>query len=132
MVWNSVIAMTIVDVLIFLTVVMAFRNYFKHRKQIDASGGVTGAMWILFGLSTVALFYLGDFVTMHVFPLFTSRADSRAAMMFMHQHLAWYFMTAAIVSLMLGFRSSSATTVLLLNKLREKQDELARIIHGAA
>lgn len=124
-IWDSIVAMTIIDILIVVGVCVSIKSHYAHRTRLVAAGSARGTIAVLFGLSMIALFFLADLVTMHVYPLFASYADAMQAMEFLHLNISWLMFALAITFLVAGMVSINRANAALVDDLRKSRADLA-------
>ncbi len=89
MIWNSVVLMTVIDVLIVGMTVFTWFIYFRHRTTLDRLDLTTGMVISLTGLTIIGLFYLADLATMFVLPSFMPMKTAMAVMRDLHLNYMW-------------------------------------------
>ncbi len=99
MIWQSVVTMTIIDVIVILLTLGSSVLLFRNRQLLSQLGGLFPAAIIIGALATLALMYLYDFATMHLFPIFLGTERSMALMR--EFHLGYIWIGIVIVSLLL-------------------------------
>jgi len=101
MIINSIVAMTIIDVVIITLTLFACWNFYKYRptlKQLQLSR----ALFIcLSGLITIAIFYFADLYTMFVMPLYMPMSEAMDNMRILHFDYQW-ILAIVCVSLIVG------------------------------
>ena len=78
MIWESIVLMTIIDLLIILVSLASLWMLFIQRSKLTKSGFIFGSSVVVAGLIAVGLFYAVDLFTMFVLPLLTTRAAARS------------------------------------------------------
>ena len=124
MIWVSVAAMTVIDVVIVVGVCWCFGVFFDRQFRSIAKGSRIGAIAGLVGLSVIALYYFADFAGMHVLPLIVPKAEAIAATEFLHHDLAWLAMFIAVGSLFVGFRSLIKSSLSHVDDLSSSNSKL--------
>ena len=80
MIWESIVLMSIIDLLIISVSVTSLSLFYIHRSKLIQSGTLFGSSAVVIGLITVGFFYFTDLLIMWVLPLFTARATAMAVM----------------------------------------------------
>jgi diguanylate cyclase (GGDEF)-like protein len=102
MVWNSILMMTIFDLVIILFVLFTGYVLFVRRYSIDYLEAKRAALSIAMGLGVIGLFYFADLVTMHIFPLFMPMKEAMEIMRQLHLNYLWFVMVGGISMLVFG------------------------------
>ena len=120
MIWGSIAFMTIFDILVIGCVgssLYIFLNYRQRLKQATTCFGLTLAA---LGLLLIALFYLADLATMHVFPLFMTKIAAMAVMKDLHLNYNWIITLLGIGAIAIGFTMTSLKNIQVMETLTEK------------
>ncbi len=96
MIWNSVIIMTVVDLLIVGIAGSGLVFFLRVRKRDAKRQTIRGFGAIILGLMVFGGFFFADLLIMHVLPLFVPRARAMAIMTEMHLNLHWPMLLAGI------------------------------------
>lgn len=121
MIWESKALMTLIDVIVILITVYAFRsfvklNYFKARK-IETIGPVL----VLFGFLSIGVFYALDFFSMHILSYFVPMKASMAFMQKLHLNYSWIVITLSLGSIMFGFTRINRNSIALIKSIEVSQ-----------
>jgi PAS domain S-box-containing protein len=125
MIWQSTFLMTFIDLLIILGMVWCFKIFLDSRRVIAGRISLFGNAASLFGIFTVALFYLADLVIMHMDPSIIPSGKIGAAMHYLHLNLSWLAFLVGMISLVVGFQANAKSTRSLVRELEISADELA-------
>jgi len=125
MIWNSVIAMTVIDLLVVGLVASMLVWIFRARHSFGralpspdfALGPVIGAV----GISLTGLFYLADLVVMHGAPLVFAEDRAMQLMTYLHLEVRWLVTLASIAAIVLG-------TYITLEQLRKSESRYRTIV----
>jgi len=101
MIWESIILMTIIDILIVIVPLYLFFLFKKHHQELENLGLTLSTNFILFGLFVISIFYATDLAVMHLLPLFKSNQSVMAAMLDLH--LNWNWMVTVLGIGTIGF-----------------------------
>lgn len=104
MIWNSVVAMTIIDMVMIGLVIFSLSALHSNRAPVRRLGLTSSVAGIYVALILIALFYFADLVIMYVLPLFTSRPYAMRMMETMHLNWDWvvYLAAVALIALVLA------------------------------
>ncbi len=89
MIWQSILLMTIFDILIVIVPLYLFFLFKKHHQELENLGLTLATNFILFGLIVIAIFYVTDLTIMHLLPLFEPKQSVMAAMTDLHLNWSW-------------------------------------------
>ena len=103
MIWNSVIGMTILDLIIVGAIALVSVAAARAQLLSFGMGSKLGSLLIVFGLSATALFYVADLIVMHVLPAFIGQAEAMTAMTYLHLNLQWFATVVSVALLCIGF-----------------------------
>ena len=118
MIWTSVSAMTVVDlVIIAVALIVVWRNFWTSTNR-RPSAPKTGLRLILMGILVVGLFYFADLLSMHVLPAFIPMEEAMAVMGTLHRNLGWVVSLFAILVISVGFTALKRTQEELAEKNR--------------
>jgi len=117
MIWNSVVIMTAFDVLMVLLAIGTAIFFVLNIEKFRSADALRSALFILLGICAFSVFYLSDFVTMQVFPMFMPMMKAMSYMNYLHLHVSWWMMGFSIFFIVLGFLDF--TSRLFLMKERE-------------
>jgi len=126
MIWESIVLMTIVDLLIILVCFASLWILFIHRSHLIKSGSMLGLSVIVAGLITIGLLYAADLFTMFVLPLLTTRATALTAMKNLHLNYTWIVVLVGTLAIFTGFALTSRRVFLMIDNLEKKTLELDR------
>ena len=96
MIWNSVPAMTIIDLVIIGMVLVSLAVLHKNRQTVRQLGIISSVGVIHFALLLIGSFYLLDILIMHVLPLITSHDHAMQSMEELHLNWSWVVFLIAI------------------------------------
>ncbi len=102
MVWNSILLMTIFDLVIIFFALFTGYVLFVRRHSINYLEAKRAALSIAMGLGVIGLFYLTDLLTLHLFPLFMPMKDAMEIMRQLHLNYLWFIMVGGISMLVFG------------------------------
>jgi len=125
-IWNSMIAMTVIDIIILVGAVLVMTVFFRNRKLIKTLQLNKVIMTILFGLTVISLVYFVDLYAMWIAPLYMPMKQAMMLMENLHRHYSWLLTVMGFSTLTIGL---SVLLHKLLPKLsyqfeRRKQNEL--------
>ncbi|MEE9145493.1 MAG: GAF domain-containing protein, partial [Candidatus Binatia bacterium] len=123
MIWETIVLMTITDLLILSVSSASLWLFFKHRASLIQSGTLPGSSLIIVGLIGVGLFYFADLLTMWALPLVTGRATAMAAMENLHLY-SWMVMLFVTVSIFIGVFITFRRLFLMIDNVKKSEAEL--------
>jgi class 3 adenylate cyclase len=123
MIWNSIPAMTTVDVLIIAVTVYAIWRCRLIGPSKRRSAPQIGLGLIALGLLVVCLFYIADLVSMYVFPAVAPIEEAMALMGTLHHNFSWLVVLFAMIAICAGFIELRRTQI----ELSEKNELLAQL-----
>jgi len=89
MIWNSIFLMSVIDGAVILITMLVYVAFYQQKSILRQLNLQLGAGLLLSGLTVIALFYLGDLLTMHAFPLFMPMKKAMGMMLFWHLNYMW-------------------------------------------
>jgi len=89
MFWDSILLMTLIDVVIIAITLLVYVTFYQQKSILKQLNLQLGAGLLLLGLTLTALFYFGDLLTMHVLPLFMPMKEAMNMMLFWHLNYMW-------------------------------------------
>ncbi len=89
MIWNSVTAMTLIDMVIISLTLLAIRNIYMTRKLLKQLDLLSGSLLMMCGLVLIAMFYVADISVMHILPTFVSMDYAVSIMTRLHLSYNW-------------------------------------------
>jgi diguanylate cyclase (GGDEF)-like protein len=137
MFWDSVLAMTAIDLVIIFLTLVALRNIYKNRHMLKHLGLFSGSLIMMSGLILMVMFYVADISIMHVMPMFISWDEAYSFMTIMHLGYNWIISTiglSLIILSILYFNRTLYPKIIALEKdlsLRASTDSLTRIYNRA-
>ena len=131
MIWESVTLMTITDLLIIGSVGYSLYVFVSHRRNCAHSKASIGLIAVVLGLSLIALFYVGDLVTMYVFPLFMPMSQAMAIMQDVHLNFFWIVALFGIGAISFGFAATNRNAARVVEKLRDSEERYAVAVSGS-
>lgn len=102
MIWNSIFSMTLIDFAVISLVLIAFWSFLRNMKMLKQLKLLNGVGFVLLGLFIIALFYLADLVTMHLFPSFMPLESAMKVMMSLHLNYKWIVTLLGVGSIVIG------------------------------
>lgn len=102
MIWESIVLMTIIDLIIIFLSFFLFWNYYQNRQLLRQLKAQYGIVAILCGFSVMALLYFADILTMHLLPRFMTMEKSMEIMAELHLHYNWILSTMGFILLVIG------------------------------
>ena len=102
MIWNSIVLMTLFDLMIISIVSYTTYVFYKKRHAIKHFHATYAVILMLIGLSIIALFYTTDLFIMFALPQFIPMMQAMAIMKDLHLNLLWIVMVTGIAFLMFG------------------------------
>ena len=128
MIWNSITAMTIIDLVVIGTTIVSLAVMHRYRKTLRRLGLMPSVSLIYVALGLIALFYLGDLLIMHVVPLFSSQGFAMALMEEHHLSWSWLVFLVAVFVIASGLihlvRNVAPRVEQTETELRQSRDEL--------
>ncbi len=135
MIWNSIFAMTVIDLLIIAATGLASWQFYQNRQLLKQLRATLPVLTMLAGLSIIALFYLADLCTMYLLPLWIPMKEAMATMRDLHLNLKWIVSVGGVGLIILGLfqliRSQFPHLVHVQSQLTEKENYLDSILHSA-
>lgn len=126
MIWESIVLMTIVDLLIILVCFASLWILFIHRSQLFKSGSMLGLSVVVAGLLTIGLLYAADLFTAFVLPLLTTRATALTTVKNLHLNFTWIVVLVGTLAIFTGFALTSRRVFFMIDNLEKKTLELDR------
>ncbi|MDH3672384.1 MAG: GAF domain-containing protein, partial [Gammaproteobacteria bacterium] len=130
MIWGSLAAMTIVDVVIIGLICASLTALHKDRQTVRRLGLNSTVDVIYFALVLIGLFYLSDLLIMHVLPLITSHAYAMQIMKELHLNWSWIVFLIAVSVVTVGLthlvRSVVPKVVSSITERERAEQELRR------
>ncbi len=102
MIWGSILAMTVIDVVILLGAAAVLVSLYRCRVVIMQLNVLKPIVFIVCGIVLISCLYAMDFYTMHIMPLHTTGATAMAAMEALHLNWSWPVMLGGISSIVMG------------------------------
>lgn len=102
MIWNSILMMTVIDLVVMALTLVAFWSFFQHKKLLKELRLFYGLSMVLLGLLFISFFYLADFVIMHLFPVFMPFPKALEIMRDLHLNYTWIVSVLGIGSTVAG------------------------------
>ncbi|MBF0447485.1 MAG: PAS domain S-box protein [Magnetococcales bacterium] len=102
MIWNSILAMTALDLLIIFGTVASWWQFRKNRVALETLNAVPPISFILTGLLSISLFYFTDLVIMNILPFFIPKTWVMALMEDLHLNLKWLVTLFGVGFILLG------------------------------
>ena len=117
MIWESIPLMTTVDVIVVVAATYVVFSFWRRRALILQSGATTGILFMLSGLTIIALFYASDLVSMHVAPAFIRHQNAMEIMRYLHLNIGWPAVLAAVLFVVVGLNFSKGSILSALERL---------------
>ncbi len=131
MIWNSVVAMTIIDLAVIGLIIVSLVSLRQNRQAVRRLGVISIVDGIYFALILLGLFYFSDLLIMHVMPLITSQADAMESMHALHLNWSWVVFLIAISTIAGGLtylvRSLAPKLVSVITAREQAEAELRSI-----
>lgn len=124
MIWESVTAMTLIDLVILGITGVTISALWRTRSGLVDAGAARGTRALVFGLALIAGFFLLDLLIMHVGPWIWSPGEAMARMETLHVEWSWVVLPIAIVSVAIGVLGIVRGEVSLADRLRHARTEL--------
>ena len=96
MIWNSIVVMTVIDLIVILLTVAVLWNIYKNRQMLRQLHLYYGSLLILTGLIFIVMFYVADISIMHILPIFIPQEDAMSAMSNLHLGYNWIVTSVGI------------------------------------
>ena len=96
MIWNSIVVMTVIDLIVILLTVAVLWNIYKNRQMLRQLHLYYGSLLILTGLIFIVMFYVADISIMHILPVFIHEEDAMSAMSNLHLGYNWIVTSVGI------------------------------------
>jgi len=129
---QSITLMTVVDILIVGVFVYAFWALRRHMRKVSATSDRADSILIALGMAAFSLFYIFDFIAMHVAPIFMPLAESMSLMEGLHSIFEWYFAPAGIILIVIGFSRNLLHTASMHQQLTNNEERLEVAIGDAS
>ncbi|CTQ52209.1 Cyclic di-GMP phosphodiesterase Gmr [Roseibium album] len=127
MISTSVTLMTIVDLIIFVACGYAVWVLLNYRRSVSRRGNFQ-FHWVIIGLVVTALFYLGDLITMNVFPLFMPMDRAMNMMNVLHTEFRWPVSLIATGAIVYGFSRNVPRAAELIESLHESEGRFRDVV----
>ena len=102
LIWNSIPLMTAIDSLIIGGIVLIWWQFQINKALLKQLNAFQSTLFILFGLSLIALFYLADLLIMWFLPNFMPMAQTMVAMKHLHLNLKWIVTLFGVGNILIG------------------------------
>ena len=127
MIWESIWAMTIVDVAIIAMVICVLGFLVRAHGLRFRQPVRYGLAAIVGGLLIVAVFYFVDLLAMHLFPVFMSMTEAMAFMQDLHLQHRWLVALFGFGAVSVGVASTIHGVAALLRTVEESEQRLRAI-----
>lgn len=124
MIWQSVSAMTVIDLLIVGGAIYCLWVFRKFGRRLSRRKSKTGSVLLLAGIFIISIFYVGDLFTMHALPLVIPHAEAMAAMAELHLNYAWITALTGISFIVAGSVWFNSSTFRILEDLARSEKKL--------
>jgi diguanylate cyclase (GGDEF)-like protein len=121
MIWNSIVVMTVIDLIVILLTVAVLWNIYKNRQMLRQLHLYYGSLLILTGLIFIVMFYVADISIMHILPVFIHEEDAMSAMSNLHLGYNW-IVTSVGIGLIIA--SILYSNMVLFPQIMHLEDEL--------
>jgi PAS domain S-box-containing protein len=128
MIYESIVVMTLFDVVIISFAVVSLWILFKDRSKLTRSHVNTASSIVAAGLSAIGLFYLADLLTMFVLPLFITTSAAMAVMKYLHLEVNWIVIAVGTGSILIGFTFLNGRLLSMIDSLERSEAKLKREI----
>ncbi|MFQ5783961.1 MAG: PAS domain-containing protein [Alphaproteobacteria bacterium] len=126
MIWDSVRAVTIVDLFILAVIGFTCAEFFRRRKRFFNPRIAPGSSVLFAGVVLLGLFYLADLAALHVFPLFMPAATVAEIVKALHIKYLWILSLVVIGLIGIGLFGTSRGIFRLLDRLEASERRLQR------
>ncbi len=116
MIWNSVIFMTVVDLLIVGIAGSGLVYFLRVRNRGAGRQTIRGFGAIILGMLAVGGFFFADLLIMHGLPLFVPRARAMAIVTEMHLNFHWPVLLAGIGLAGFGLIAALRQIIVLIDR----------------
>lgn len=124
--------MTVVDILIVGVFVYAFWALRRHMRQVSAASDRADSILIALGMAAFSLFYIFDFIAIHIAPIFMPLAQLKSLMEGLHTIFEWYFGPAGIILIVIGYSRSLHHSASMRQELKKNKNRLETAIQEAS
>jgi PAS domain S-box-containing protein len=118
--------MTIFDLLIVFLSGWTIIFYIRNADKFRVANAQLGARSILLGICITGIYYLSDFVTMHIFPMFMPTMKAMSYMNYLHHNVSWFVIAFSVAFIVLGFLYVTRCAFLSREKVGATLAELER------
>lgn len=125
MISDSIVLMTLVDMLIIGVFIYAFLAFRRFRKTVDEKQTQIDFLLIALGMAAISLFYLFHFVFQQLAPFAPASAGVEGIDDTLHGVFEWIVAPAGFVSLVYGFSRSALRSATLHSQLKENENRLS-------
>ena len=125
MIWYSIWAMTVIDVVVIAMVVCALGFLLKQRDRLAWAPAHFGLLIVFAGLSIIALFYFADLLTMHMLPMFMAKSRAMDLMHELHFNARWLVALIGVGAISLGLVIAGRATIVLIDNLEVRERQLS-------
>ena len=145
MIWNSVFAMTVIDLLIMGIAGCGLAYFLRVKNRGAKNQSIRGFGAINLGLMVIGGFFCADLLIMHALPHFVPRARAMAIMTEMHLNTHWPVSLAGIGLIGFGLVCATRQMLAMIDRfeasvirnnhelmLREKTENWGQVQEGAS
>jgi len=125
MISDSIVLMTLVDILIIGVFAYAFQAFRRLRKTVDEKQTQLDFLLIALGMAAISVFYLFHFLFLQLAPFAPASAEIENIDEKLHGVFEWIVAPAGFVSLVYGFSRSVLHSANLHSRLKENQTRLS-------
>jgi diguanylate cyclase (GGDEF)-like protein len=125
MIWESVLIMTIIDLIIIFLTFFALWNFYKNRQILRHLKVFSGIALVLFGLVLITAFYFADIFTMHILPEFMSMNRAMHTMKTLHLNYYWIISTLGVGVIVISLVYLNKIIFPKIIRMENKLEELA-------
>lgn len=124
MVSQSITLMTMVDILIVAVFACALWVFRKYTHDIQEREKRIDFLLIALGMGVISLFYIIDFIAMHIAPIFMPYAEAMGMMSNLQSVFEWYLAPIGIILVIAGFSRSLLHTASMHRQIKQNEGRL--------
>ncbi|MBT4487087.1 MAG: PAS domain S-box protein [Rhodospirillaceae bacterium] len=132
MIWQSIWAMTVIDLAVVGMVTYTFAYFMRMRGNILRPSTRFGLLVVGFGLAVVALFYLVDLASMHLLPTTLGERHAMAFMRELYLEYNWFVALIGIGAISLGLLVSGRGLLRVVQDLRDSEGRFRDFAEASA
>jgi diguanylate cyclase (GGDEF)-like protein len=96
MIGNSIIVMTVIDLIIISATVIALWHFYQNKQLLKHLHVFSGLAMVLSGLLIIASLYIADIIAMHLLPKIMPHENAMDFMQTLHFNYSWILFTCGI------------------------------------